>query len=119
MIFLVNKIPFLHTKSEGINLLIVQTGAPRTKGEIIDGIRTEVDTYHNRGFRVRAIHGDGEFDMDDLRASIRPISLEITGRNEHDGPNERSVRTIKERSRCICHLVSYRLYTKLMINSMI
>ena len=56
---------------------------------------------------------------DDLRASISPINLEITGRDEHDGPIERSVRTVKERSRCVCHSVPYRWYTKLMISSMV
>ena len=115
-IFFVNKIPFLHTKSEGINLLKVQGGASRSKGVIIDGIKTVIDTYHNRGFRVRTIHGDEEFDMDDLRASISLINLEITGRDKHDGPIERSFRTIKERSRSVCHSVPYRWYTKLMIN---
>ena len=117
--FFVNKIPFLHTKSEGINLLTVQGGATRTKGAIIEGIKQVIGTYHSRGFRVRTIHGDGEFDMDDLREAISPIDLEITGRDEHDGPIERSVRTVKERSRCVCHSIPYRWYTKLMITSMV
>ena len=117
--FFVNKVPILHTKSEGINFLTVQTGMTRSKGAIIDGIQAVINTYNSRGFRVRTIHGDGEFDMDDLRASISPINLEITGRDEHDGPIERSVRTVKERSRYVCHSVPYRWYTKLMINAMV
>ena len=36
--FFVNKLPFLHTKSEGINFLTVQTGQTRSKEAIINGL---------------------------------------------------------------------------------
>ena len=48
---------------------------------------------------MTTVCGDGEFDMDDLRASIRPALLEIYDRDEHDGVIERSIRTVKERCR--------------------
>ena len=117
--FFVNKLPFLHTKSEGINFLTVQTGRSRSKESIVSGIMETVRIYHTRGFKVVTICGDGEFDLDLLRNKIMPISLEITGRDEHDGFVERSVRVIKERSRCTCHSIPYRAYPKLMTNSMI
>ena len=101
--FFVNKLPFLHTKSEGLNHLTVQSGQTRSKATIIEGILKVMRIYHTRGFKVIAVHGDGEFDMDSLRGSIRPAHLEIQNRDEHDGVIERSVRTVKERSRCTCH----------------
>ena len=117
--FFVNKLPFLHTKSEGLNFLTVQTGHTRTKEAIAGGLEKVINTYHMRGFKVKTIHGDGEFDLDYLWARIMPINLEITGRDEHDGVVERSVRVIKERARCICHSLPYKFYTRLMTNSLV
>ena len=117
--FFVNKLPFLHTKSEGINFLTVQTGNSRSKKAIVGGLTEVIKIYHTRGFKVRTIHGDGEFDLDYLRAKIMPINLEITGRDEHDGVIERSVRVVKERSRCTCNSLPYRYYPKIMTNSMV
>ena len=39
--------------------------------------------------------------------------------NEHDGFIERSVQTIKEHVRSMCHSVPYKRFTKLMVNSLI
>ena len=58
---------------------------------------------------MEVIYGDGEFDLDFLRAKIMPINLEITGRDEHDGVAERSVRVVKDRSRCTCHGLPYNI----------
>ena len=66
ILFFVNKLPFLHTKSEGLNFLTVQTGQPRTKEAIASGLLNVINTYHTRGFKVKVIHGDGEFDLDFL-----------------------------------------------------
>ena len=57
--------------------------------------------------------------MEALKSAIKPMKLEITGRDEHDGVIERSVRVVKDRTRCTCHLVPYNYYTRLMTNSMI
>ena len=117
--FFVNKLPFLHTKSEDLNFLTVQSGQTRSKAAILEGISKVIEIYHSRGFKVVAVHGDGEFDMDSLRAKIMPADLEINGRDEHDGVIERSVRTVKDRSRCICHSLPYQYYPKLLTNSMV
>jgi hypothetical protein len=42
--FFVNKMPFLHTKSEKLNFLTVQTGKNRTKRNIIEGINIVMNT---------------------------------------------------------------------------
>ena len=62
--FFVNKLPFLHTKSDGLNFLTVQAGQTRTKDAIASGLLKAINTYHTRGFKVETIHGDGEFDLD-------------------------------------------------------
>jgi hypothetical protein len=115
----VNKLPYLHTKSEKINFLTVQSGKNRTKRSIIDGLNVVLDTYHARGFMVTDIHGDNEFDINDLRHALSPTTIHIHGVEEHSGIVERSIRTIKERCRSMCHAVPYERYTKLMTNSLI
>ena len=87
--FFINKLPFLRTKSESINFLTVQTGFTRSKEAIVNGINNVIKMYHMRDFKVRTIHGDGEFDLDYLREKIMPNNLEITGRDEHEGVIER------------------------------
>lgn len=41
------------------------------------------------------------------------------GRNEHVGPIERPVRTIKERCRSTCNGITYRRITVLMVRSLV
>ena len=117
--FYVNKLPFLHTKSSSINFLTIQSGKNRTANSIIQGISKVIKVYHHRGFKIDAIHGDNEFDMDKLRESILPASLYIYGKDEHVPSVERSIRSIKERVRSICHSLPYHRYTKMMTNALV
>ena len=97
----------------------MESGESRSKASIIEGILKVMRIYYVRGFKVVAVHADGEFDLDALRSKIRPVHLEIKDREEHDGVIERSVRTVKERSRCTCHSLPYEYYPKLMTRSMV
>jgi hypothetical protein len=106
--FFVNKMPFLHTKSSKINFLTVQSGPNRTKGTIIAGIDSVISLYNARGFNISNVHGDNEFNIPALEASLRPTNLHIYGKHEHVGIVERSIQTIKERCRCMCNSVPFK-----------
>ena len=117
--FYVNNIPFLHTKSSSINFLTTQSGPNRTKSSIQKGLSTVIKTYSTRGFNVENIHGDNEFNIPSLHSDLLPASFHIHAANEHCGTIERSIRTMKERCRCLCHAVPYNRYTKLMVTSLV
>ena len=117
--FYVNGLPFLHTKSETINFLTVQSGKTRNTRSILEGLSTVIKLYNNRGFKVRGIFGDNEFDIANLRTELLPTILHVFAAGEHCPIAERSIRTIKERCRCVCHSVPYKRYTKLMVYGLI
>ena len=113
--FYVNGHPFLHTKSEKLNFLTVQSGKTRNTQSIKQGLLTVLNLYQKRGFIVKNIFGDNEFDIAALHDALLPVILHIFASGEHCPIAERSIRTIKERGRCICHGLPYKRYTKLMI----
>ena len=117
--FYVNQVPFLLTTSSKINFLTVQTGANRTKAAIVKGLLTVQNTYKQRGFNITDVHGDNEFDIQALHDALRPATLHIYGRDEHVGPIERAVRTVKDRCRSVCSGLPYHTYTLLMVNSLV
>ena len=117
--FFVQKIPFLHTKSEKLNFLTVERMRARTKSAIIGSINDTLNLYRMRGMTVTFMHGDGEFEMNDLKRAISPTEAIIYGKNEHVPVVERSVRTIKERCRTTCRAAPYIRYTSLMIQHLV
>ena len=117
--FFVNLQPFLLTTSSKLHFLTVQTNENRTKSAIIKGIQKVINTYTKRGFNISDLHGDNEFDMDDLKDAIKPASTHIYAPEEHVAPIERAVRTVKERCRAMCHSLPYTRYTKLMTNGLV
>ena len=117
--FFVNRIPFLHTKSDKLNFLIVEKMKSRTKHAIIGSIVDTIKIYNNRGFDVSFMHGDGEFDIDDLKSEISPTEAVIYGRNKHVPVVERSIRTVKERCRITCRAAPYTRYTSLMVQHLV
>ena len=113
--FYVNRLPFLHTKSEHINFLTVQSGKTRNTASILQGLKTIVNIYQKRGFNIKGIYGDNEFDLATVINELRPILFHIFAADEHCAVAERSVRTIKETCRTICHSLPFTKFTKLMI----
>ena len=117
--FYVNQLPFLHTKSRHVNFLTVQQLKSRSKNEIIAGIKEVIKMYTTRGFSISTIHGDNEFNIDEIIEELRPIRMQFCARNEHVGVAERSIRTIKERARSICHALPFQRFTKLMTTALV
>ena len=117
--FFVNKLPFLHTKSQHLSFITSNYTGNRTKSTIIRYIGKIVRMYRKRGFEINFIHGDNEFQLEDLETAISPSSLEIYAPEEHVPNIERSVRTVKEKCRALTHSVPYERYTKLMTVALI
>ena len=117
--FYVNGHPFLHTKSEFVNFLTVQSGKTRTTASITQGLQTVLEVYNKRGFNVTKIFADNEFDIKSLHTALLPTNIHIYAAGEHCAVAERSIRTIKERCRCICHSIPFTRYTKLMVYSLV
>ena len=109
----------LHTKLSNIDFLTVQTGKNRTSISILKGLKGVINTYTKRGFNVTDLHPDNKFDIKDLKSQLEPTNVHIYGKDEHVEEIERSVRTVKERCRSLCHALPYRRYTKLMVSSMV
>ena len=117
--FFVNGNIFLHTKTNKVNFLTAQYCTSRSLRTIMTVLEKVINKYTCRSFNICDVHGDNEFDKDILRDFLNPALLHIYGREEHVGPIERSVRTIKTKFRSMCSNVPYRRFTILMVRSLV
>ena len=83
------------------------------KEDILAGINKVVNLYQSHGLIVQQINGDNEFEC--IRESIQPILLNITAADEHVSPVERSIRSIKDRTRCQIQSLPYTKYPRTMV----
>ena len=115
--FYINGIVFLHTKSKNIKKMTTHRYIGSGKEECIKKIDIITNVYTNRRFNITPYNGDNGFEI--LRERLDGANLNIVGRDDHIGAIERSIRTIKERARCICYKLPYKSYTKLITEEMI
>ena len=115
----VNGIPFMHTKSANINFLSIQHCTSRNAITIKNSLKFIKDKYESRGFVVAHLHADNEFNVDGLDEILCPTQIHIYAANEHVGVIERSIRTIKERCRCISHSMPYTMHPKILTRCML
>ena len=118
--FYVQGIPVLHSISRNFHFRTVEYLMNMSKAgeqEIKDGISRILNIYRARGLIVSQLNCDNEFEC--VEDSIRPTMLHVVGANEHVGDVERSVRTVKECTRCHVHRLPYTYYTKLLVTGMI
>ena len=62
---------------------------------------------------VEQIIGDNEFEC--IKEDVTPIILNITAAGENESTVERSIRIIKERTRCQIQYLSYARYPRVMV----
>ena len=115
----VNRIPFLHTVSSKIGYRTTIMCESREKELIIKEVKRIIAMYKRRGFNIKNMHGDNEFNIDEIIEEIKPTETTIYPPNEHVKEVERSIRTMKERGRCICHAIPFTMYTKLMTKHLV
>ena len=76
-ILFVNKLPFLLVKCGRLNYVSVIPMASKAKSNIIRGLLREIRRYVRRGMLVAHVHGDGEYDREDI-PSIKSIPFKHT-----------------------------------------
>ena len=62
-------------------------------------------------------NGDNAFEM--IRDKFGEANVNIVGREEHVGPAEREIRTIKERARCTTNYLPYKRFPIIMTRALI
>ena len=110
----VNTLPFLGTLSQ-IKFGTIQHMADRKKKTMLSGLTTVCRLYGARGFTVKVINTDNEFEC--LRADLMAlgITLNVTAANENVPEMERRFRVIKERARGIRNDLPYITMPKIMV----
>ena len=94
-IFFINKIPFLLTTSRNLHFRTVEAIPNHQVSTVLKAIQRMLATDHARGFRVRTIPADPEFQP--LDSMIPGVSFNFCAQGEHMPDIERYVRTVKDR----------------------
>lgn len=76
--------------------------------------------YRKRGYTITQINDDGEFEclQGDIASNLKD-DLNIAPNDEHVPEIERTIRTIKERFRCLYHSTPFKHYPPCMIVEMV
>eukprot|EP00804_Cyclotella_cryptica_P005871 CCRYP_000147-RA/>CCRYP_000147-RA protein AED:0.12 eAED:0.13 QI:0/0/0/1/0/0/3/0/1214 len=111
-VMFVNGIPFLLTRSRGLQLITVEF-LPRRMAKIIGAKLTHVlHLYHRAGFVVQTALMDKEFDA--LADQCPTLPINTTAANEHVPEIKRAIRLVKERARGIENTLPFTGLPKLM-----
>lgn len=105
---------FLTSKPQNINFITARYHKSRSAKSIINTLNEIRQIYKTRGFLVENIHGDNEFNKDEIKRSQLPALFHIYRKDEHVEMIERSNRTVKEKCRTLTHVLPYRHMTKVM-----
>ena len=114
-IYFVSKISFLGSVAKDLIVRMTQHISDHKKGTIFQACERMVRQYRLRGFIVKYIWADNEFEP--LRGDLLAIgvTLHICAANEHVSFMERDVRTVKQRYRAIRHSLPYVTMSSLMV----
>ena len=121
---------FLHVISRKIGFRSSVVVANRSKATILRAIKKEIAAYARRGFDVRDVHGDQEFEcirtellnlhlQDGFRFLQHGIALETCTMNDHVGEVERSIRAVKDVVRATVHGMPYRRLPRQLIRGLV
>jgi hypothetical protein len=108
---------FLHVISRKIQHRVVIAVPDCSKKHMIKHLDSVFQIYRNRGFHIREVHADVEFEC--LRQHIAPAILNIVASDSHVGEVERSIRTIKERNRATVHGLPHKRLPKLLVREVV
>jgi hypothetical protein len=76
-----------------------------------------INMYQTRGFNISRIKADQEFSC--ITNDILPIPLNVADEDDHVHEVERSIRTIKERTRCTVQGLPFQRVPKMMMRAII
>ena len=114
-IFFISKMSFLGSIAKDLIVRMVHHLSDNKKNTLFAACEKMVRQYRLRGFIVKSIWADNEFEplREDLMAI--GITLYICAANEHIAFIERDVRTVKQRYRAIRHGLPYTTMPSLMV----
>eukprot|EP00804_Cyclotella_cryptica_P023700 CCRYP_019316-RA/>CCRYP_019316-RA protein AED:0.38 eAED:0.25 QI:0/0/0/1/0/0/2/0/908 len=104
-IMFVNGIPFLLTRSRGVQLITVEYLPRRTTRVIGDKLTRILQFYQRGGFTVQTALMDREFEA--VRSACPTLPINTTAANEHVPEIEWAVRTVKDRARGIYNTLPF------------
>jgi hypothetical protein len=116
-IMFVNGIPFLLTRSRGIQLITVEFLTRRTAKIIGEKLTRVLHLYSRAGFIVQTALMDKEFDAVADKCPTLPINT--TAANKHVPEIERAIHLVKERARGIENTLPFTGLPKLMMIELI
>ena len=96
-IMYINEIPFIMTTSRAIHFGTAELIKNEKISTIMIAIKQVIEAYEARGFRIRHILADGQFEHARKHIEKLGIILNITSRDEHVPEIERYIRMVKER----------------------
>ena len=102
-IMFVNKIPFFITMTRGLRFGTVEALPNRQIPTIVASLQTVIKMYRHRGFSIRTILSDPEFEV--LRPSFPTLNCCAAG--EHVPDIERYIRTVKDRARSAYRMLPF------------
>ena len=113
---IIQGIPFMHSISNNIKFRTAESinGKKPYKRDILVAIGRVLNLYKPREFQVKQINGDNEFMC--ISNEGLPVKMNIVAADEHVGEVERSIRTIKDGTRCHVHRLTYKKYHRQMVN---
>jgi len=116
-VFFVNGMPFFHTISQFVKFRTVAALRNRTKDTLFKELEAVLNLYKARGFDIIRVEGDREFAC--LKNDFQPIDVNIADADDHVHEAERSVRTLKERTRCSVHTLPYKRIPRTVVKSIV
>jgi hypothetical protein len=116
-IFWVNGSPYFHTISEWVKFRTVAAISNRSKRTLLLETQAIIHLYQTRGFTVTRVEGDREFSC--LENDLLPTPINIADADDHVAEVERSIRTIKERTRALIQGLPFRRIPKAMMRAAI
>ena len=117
-IFYVNSLVFLATISDNIHYVAIDNIKNKKAPTLIKYIKNVIKKYTSRGFTIMDIFGDREFDVNDIISGVLPSTLHTCLADKHIHRIKKTIRTIKERDRTVCHLLPYKSFPKLLSTSL-
>ena len=104
-IMYINGIPFVMTTSRAIHFGTAELIKNEKISTIMITIKQVIEAYEARGFRIRYILADGQFEHARKHIEQMGIILNITSRDKHVPEIERYIKTVKESMGYSQHIV--------------
>ena len=114
----INKIPFVMTTSWALHFGTAELIKNEKISTIMIALTQVIEAYKARGFHIRHILADGQFEHARKHIEQMGIILNITSHDEHVPEIERFIRTVKERLWAIVNTLPFKQYpNRLMVET--